>query len=157
MGLSSTMGLSSIVFSLGLLYAGGALFLLLFALWLSVTVYFYLLHRRFAHGLLSVLRMGHYTGSNIWARWGLGTRLPGTSTCELVNFSPYFRLSASEQIPSSPGRSQSWGYSSWWCLLQASIPTGNSGSYWQSDCHISPSAQVWCPSKVVYVTWLQML
>ena len=31
------------------LYAGGALFLLLFVLWLSVTVYLYLLHRRYAH------------------------------------------------------------------------------------------------------------
>ena len=31
------------------LYAGGALFLLLFALWLAVTVYIYLLHRRYAH------------------------------------------------------------------------------------------------------------
>ena len=31
------------------LYAGGSLFLLVFAAWLAVTVYLYLLHRRYAH------------------------------------------------------------------------------------------------------------
>jgi len=32
-----------------LLYAGGVLFLLLFLAWLAVTVYLYLLHKRYSH------------------------------------------------------------------------------------------------------------
>ena len=44
---ASNMAMGSTVTTV--LYAGGALFLLLFVLWLSVTVYLYLLHRRYAH------------------------------------------------------------------------------------------------------------
>ena len=56
-------------FSLGLLYAGGALFLLLFVLWFSVTVYLYLLHRRYAH--IPSPKMPRYIAIILCCTWSL--------------------------------------------------------------------------------------
>ena len=64
---SSIMDLSSMAFSLGLLYAGGALFLLLFVLWLSVTVYLYLLHKRYAH--IPSPKMPRYIAIILYCYW----------------------------------------------------------------------------------------
>jgi len=48
-----------------LLYAGGALFLLVFLVWLTFTVYLYLLHRRYAHLPSPKMPRWNFSGNKI--------------------------------------------------------------------------------------------